>query len=208
MKSVTYKIIEFVIIFIVIPISFVVPYSPWLKLSVGFLGFVYVVYVLLRVEQLKFKVSKSIKWIPFWKITSIKLLLIAFLTTGFVWITDSASLYGVLLHKPLKWGILLFVYSVFSVYPQELLFRTFFFKRYYSLFKNETLFLFLNAVLFALAHLFFGSELVLVLTFVGGLLFAYTFKKTHSTLLVSIEHAIYGSWLFTVGMGSMLGFPT
>jgi len=27
-------------------------------------------------------------------------------------------------------------------------------------------------------------------------------------LLVSIEHAIYGCWLFTVGMGSMLGFPS
>jgi hypothetical protein len=25
--------------------------------------------------------------------------------------------------------------------------------------------------------------------------------------LVSIEHAIYGNWLFTVGMGQMLAFP-
>jgi hypothetical protein len=25
--------------------------------------------------------------------------------------------------------------------------------------------------------------------------------------LVSIEHAIYGNWLFTVGMGEMLAFP-
>ncbi|XMO85949.1 type II CAAX endopeptidase family protein [Algibacter sp. AS12] len=208
MKSVTYKIIEFVIIFLIIPISFAVPYSPWLKLSFGLLGFLYVIYILLRVEQLKFKVSKTIKWKPFWKITGIKLVLIAFLTTIFVWITDSESLFTVLLNKPLKWLMLLFIYSFFSVYPQELLYRTFFFKRYQSLFKNKSLFLLLNAVLFALAHLFFGSILVLVLTFIGGLLFAYTFKKTQSTLLVSIEHAIYGCWLFTVGMGSMLGFPT
>lgn len=48
----------------------------------------------------------------------------------------------------------------------------------------------------------------MILTFIGGLLFALTFKKTKSTLLVSIEHAIYGSWLFTVGMGEMLGFPS
>ena len=112
-----------------------------------------------------------------------------------------------MLNKPIKWLVLLFVYSFFSVYPQELVYRTFFFKRYDGLFKNEALFIFVNAILFSLAHLFFGSTLVLILTFLGGFLFAYTYKKTQSTLLVSIEHALYGCWLFTVGMGEMLGFP-
>ncbi|MEM5566908.1 CPBP family intramembrane glutamic endopeptidase [Psychroserpens sp. AS72] len=96
----------------------------------------------------------------------------------------------------------------FSVYPQELIYRTFFFQRYQMLFKSQTLFILINATLFSLAHLFFKNGLVMILTFIGGLLFALTFKKTKSTLLVSIEHAIYGSWLFTVGMGEMLGFPS
>jgi hypothetical protein len=26
-------------------------------------------------------------------------------------------------------------------------------------------------------------------------------------MLTSIEHAIYGNWLFTIGMGEMLAFP-
>jgi membrane protease YdiL (CAAX protease family) len=62
--------------------------------------------------------------------------------------------------------------------------------------------------LFSLAHIFFKSSLVLILTFIGGILFAITYKKTNSTLLVSIEHAIFGCWLFTVGMGTLLGFPS
>jgi membrane protease YdiL (CAAX protease family) len=66
----------------------------------------------------------------------------------------------------------------------------------------------MNAIFFSLGHLFFKNTLVIVLTFLGGLLFAFTFNKTKSTLLVSIEHAIYGCWLFSVGMGSMLGFPS
>ena len=70
------------------------------------------------------------------------------------------------------------------------------------------LFLMVNAAVFSLAHIFFKNTLVMLLTFVGGLLFALTFKKTKSTLLVTIEHAIYGCWLFTVGMGEMLGFPS
>jgi len=46
-----------------------------------------------------------------------------------------------------------------------------------------------------------------MLTFIGGVLFAYTYQKTKSTALVAIEHAVYGNWLFTVGMGEMLAFP-
>jgi membrane protease YdiL (CAAX protease family) len=69
------------------------------------------------------------------------------------------------------------------------------------------LFILINAGLFSLAHLFFRNALVMLLTFLGGILFALTFKKTKSTLLVSIEHSIYGCWLFTVGMGEILGFP-
>ncbi|MFD2292318.1 type II CAAX prenyl endopeptidase Rce1 family protein [Mariniflexile gromovii] len=117
-------------------------------------------------------------------------------------------LFELLINKPLLWVLLLFIYSVFSVYPQELLYRTFFFNRYKNYFKSESLFLFVNAICFSLSHLFFKNSLVLLMTFIGGLLFALTFNKTKSTLLVSIEHAIYGSWLFTVGMGAMLGFPT
>ena len=103
---------------------------------------------------------------------------------------------------------LLFIYSFFSVYPQELIYRTFYFQRYKSLFKSKVLLIFLNAVVFCLAHIFFQNTFVLILTFLGGLLFALTYQKTKSTLLVSIEHAIYGCWLFTVGMGNMLGFPS
>ena len=207
MNSIIYKGLEFFIIFILIPTSFALSFSPWVKLSVGLFGFIYVIYVLLKVEHQKFKISKNLDWNLFWKSTFLKLILIAIITTLFVWITDSASLYSVMLNKPIKWLVLLFVYSFFSVYPQELVYRTFFFKRYDGLFKNEALFIFVNAILFSLAHLFFGSTLVLILTFLGGFLFAYTYKKTQSTLLVSIEHTLYGCWLFTVGMGEMLGFP-
>lgn len=207
MNSTTYKSLEFFIIFILVPVSFAINYSPWVKFGIGLFGFIYVIYILLKVENLKFKISKSIDWKTFWKATITKLTLIAIITILFVWITDRASLFNVVLNYPLKWLILLFIYSFFSVYPQELIYRNFFFKRYHNLFHSEALFIFTNAILFALAHLFFGSVLVIILTFIGGLLFAYTYKKTQSTLLVSIEHAIYGCWLLTVGMGSMLGFP-
>lgn len=208
MQKTPYKLAEFFILFVLVPISFAVPYLPWIKLVIGVFGFAYVIYVLLKVEKNKFKMTPNLNWKQFFKRTFIQLLLIAIITTTYVWVIDVDNLFGVIKNKPLLWIFILFVYSLFSVYPQELIYRTFFFQRYQSLFKSEWLFIFINAILFSLAHLFFKNALVMVLTFLGGILFALTFKKTQSTLLVSIEHAIYGCWLFTVGMGAMLGFPS
>ncbi|MEW4925731.1 CPBP family glutamic-type intramembrane protease [Algibacter sp. 2305UL17-15] len=208
MTALKYKYLEFFTIFITIPVSFCLDYAPLLKLGIGFLGFIYVVYILLKVEQEKFKIASNLNWKLFWKTTVAKFLVIAIVSIIFVWITNRDALFYVLLDKPLKWAVLLFVYSVFSVYPQELIYRTFFFKRYGNIFKIKHLLIFVNAILFALAHLFFKQTLVLIIAFIGGIIFAITYQNTKSTLLVSIEHAIYGCWLFTVGMGEMLGFPS
>lgn len=36
----------------------------------------------------------------------------------------------------------------------------------------------------------------------AGVLFAWTYERTRSTLAVSVEHALFGCWMFTVGLGS------
>ena len=208
MRSANYKLIEFFLIFILTPISFALHFSIWIKLSIGLVGFLYILFVLLRVEKNKFKIAKNLNWKAFWKRTLWHLLIIAIITTIYVWITDKSQLFNVMMDKSRLWIFILFIYSLFSVYPQELIYRTFYFQRYKELFNSSSLFIFVNAVVFSLAHIFFRNTLVMVLTFVGGILFALTFHKTKSTLMVSIEHAIYGCWLFTVGMGEMLGFPS
>lgn len=208
MQSTLYKGLEFFIIFVLVPVSFTINYAPLVKGVIGLMGFIYIIYVLLKVEKLSFKIVPNLNWKSFWKATFLKLLIIVAITTVFVWTTNKESLFVVLLNKPKMWVIILFIYTFLSVYPQELVYRTFFFQRYQRLIKNEKFFLFLNAIIFSLGHIFFKNALVIVLTFLGGLLFAITYKKTNSTLLVSVEHAIYGCWLFTVGMGDMLGFPS
>ncbi|MGB0880433.1 MAG: CPBP family intramembrane glutamic endopeptidase [Polaribacter sp.] len=208
MKNINYKLIEFFILFLIIPISFLVEFLVVFKIGIGFLGFVYILFVLFRIEGNTVKISKNIDWKYFWKTTLLRLIIIGIITAFYVWLITPENLFTVIKTKPLLWGAILFFYSVFSVYPQELIYRTFFFQRYQSLFKNQLFFILTNAVLFSLAHIFFKNTMVLLLTFIGGILFAFTYKKTKSTLLVSIEHSIYGCWLFTVGMGEMLGFPT
>lgn len=104
--------------------------------------------------------------------------------------------------EPLRWLELMILYPILSAYTQEIVFRNFFFYRYEKLFeKRIVLFVVINALLFSYIHIVFENWIAVVFTFVGGVLFALTFLKTRSTLLVSIEHSIYGNALYTLGLG-------
>lgn len=208
MHSVQYKLVEFFLIFIIIPVSLTLQYPFVIKAMITLTGFAYVIYVLLKVQGNKFKMAPNLNWKTFWKNAFIKLMIIALLTIIYMWFTAKSDLFHLLFQKPKLWVVLLFLYATFSAYPQELIYRTLYFQRYETLFKSKSLFIFVNAIVFSLAHLFYQNPLVLLITFLGGILFALTYDKTKSTLLVAIEHTIYGCWLFTVGMGSMLGFPS
>ena len=208
MPSKTYRIAELLLLFVLIPLSFFWSYPIWIKVGLGVVGFVYILVVIKKAALFKFIKPPKTSWRPFFSEIGVKLLVIAIITSCYVYLVAPDQWFAMLLQKPLVWLIILFVYSFFSVWPQEVLYRTFFFYRYESLFGTKWGMILANAILFSLAHIFLKSVLVLVLTFIGGLLFAYTYYTKRSTLLVSIEHAIYGNWLFTVGMGEMLAFPT
>ncbi|TPN83411.1 CPBP family intramembrane glutamic endopeptidase [Aquimarina algicola] len=207
MKSKLYRGIELFLFFVLLPLSYLLDSHFLFKVIPTFFGFIYILVLLKRNQYLKFSLPSVTLWKPFWKTTLIKLFIIIIVTTIYVYGIAPDKLFSVLLKKPGLWVIILFVYTFLSVWPQEIIYRTFFYDRYEDLIANNYLFIFINAILFSLAHIFLGSLLVQILTFLGGLLFAYTYHKTRSTILVSIEHAIYGNWLFTVGMGDMLAFP-
>ena len=99
------------------------------------------------------------------------------------------------------------IYIVFSVIPQELIYRSFFVKRYRNFIKNKKVFIILNSILFSFAHIWFQSWVVLIFTFIGSLFFIDTYLKTRSIWLVILEHSLYGVWLYTVGYGALFMFP-
>jgi membrane protease YdiL (CAAX protease family) len=102
---------------------------------------------------------------------------------------------------PLFWVVVMVAYPVFSVYPQGLLYRAFFFQRYGGLFKGKWTMIVASAVAFAFLHIIFRNWLAVDLTLAGGLLFAWRYERTGSLAVSSFEHALYGCWLFTVGLG-------
>lgn len=206
-QSPTFRIAEFFALFVLLPVSLCLEYLIAVKAGLVLLGFVYVVILLTRDAQKPLKPKTNRPWKPFLKRLGIQFIIVAVVTSLYVMWQQPSALFCVPKNNLGLWVGILGVYTFLSVWPQELIYRTFFFSRYETLFKNKALFIFLNAIVFSLAHLFFRNTLVLVLTFIGGILFGITYLKTKSTLFVSVEHALYGNWLFTVGMGEMLAFP-
>ncbi|MDC7998071.1 CPBP family intramembrane glutamic endopeptidase [Gilvibacter sediminis] len=198
---------EFLIFFAILPVSFAWDYSIWIKAGLAVVGLTYIIVQLVKDPDKPLKWYKNYPWKAFWKRIGLQFLIIGAVTTLFVLWKAPNSLFCVPKSDPELFVKILGVYTFLSVWPQELIYRTYFFSRFESLFASKKVLIFVNAVVFSLAHIFFRNTLVTVLTFIGGLLFAYTYFKTRSTLLVSIEHAVYGNWLFTVGMGDMLAFP-
>jgi membrane protease YdiL (CAAX protease family) len=103
--------------------------------------------------------------------------------------------------RPFLWVLVVLLYPLVSALPQEVIFRVFFFHRYRSLFPEPRLMMLVSASAFALAHLELGNLPALGLSFLGGLLFANTFGTTRSLPIVTLEHGLWGDWLFTVGLG-------
>ena len=103
--------------------------------------------------------------------------------------------------SPGFWALVMVLYPVLSVYPQGILYRAFFFERYAALFPGQWTMIVASAAAFAFMHIIFRNSLAVALTFAGGLLFAARYASTGSLATSSFEHALYGCWLFTVGLG-------
>ncbi|MDO5640545.1 MAG: CPBP family intramembrane metalloprotease [Neisseria sp.] len=103
---------------------------------------------------------------------------------------------------PAFWLLVMLLYPLLSALPQELVYRRFFFDRYRALFgMGDKAFLVLNAALFSYMHIVFLNPVAVACTFVGGLMFAATYRRSRSLYLTALEHGLYGNLVFTVGLG-------
>ena len=127
--------------------------------------------------------------------------LAAVLMTAAVAVLDRGHLFDMPRGQPLVWLAVVVFYPLLSVYPQELIYRAFLLHRYAPVVGTGRLAAAAGAVAFGFAHLIFGNVPAVVLTLAGGWLFARRYQRTRSLLVVSVEHAVYGVLLFTVGLG-------
>jgi hypothetical protein len=118
------------------------------------------------------------------------------------WPGGGPTLFGFPRQHPAFWAIIMVFYPVASVWPQEVLYRAFFFHRYGRILPRRWLRVAVSGLAFGFMHIVFMNPVAPTLCLLGGLLFARTYSRTHSVLAASVEHALYGCWVFTVGLGS------
>ncbi|WP_250000906.1 type II CAAX prenyl endopeptidase Rce1 family protein [Actinoplanes sp. M2I2] len=127
--------------------------------------------------------------------------LVSVLTVAAMAVFDRDNLFVLPRENPGLWLLIIVFYPLVSVYPQELIYRAFLLHRYEPVFGTGKRAAAASAVAFGFAHLLFGNVIAVVATVAGGWLFARRYQKTGSLLVVSIEHALYGITIFTVGLG-------
>ncbi len=87
--------------------------------------------------------------------------------------------------------VLFFLWSLPIGFVQEFLYRGFLMHELHRVYTSVGTVIFVNAVLFAFLHILYTPAAVIVpITFVGGLAFAYMYHKYPNLLLISISHGI------------------
>lgn len=199
--------IELVGVFVGIPLLYyynLIPFHKSIPLLAVFLVFTFLLLRSRNFDRKRFWINGYKQW---------RTILVRFTAFALV------SLISVLLFTPENvfilprersglWILIMLLYPLWSAFPQELIYRGWFFHRYTALIQNEKLFIILNAALFSFSHIIFNNLLALILTFGGGILFAYTYRNSKSLWVVFIEHMLYGNWIFTVGIGQYFYAPT
>lgn len=106
------------------------------------------------------------------------------------------------------WLLVMLFYPLLSVFPQELLFRALFLHRYRALWGEGRGAALASALAFGWVHVIFLSGLAVVLSAIGGYLFARTYQRTASLPRACLEHALYGCLVFTIGLGRHFYAPS
>ena len=102
-------------------------------------------------------------------------------------------------------SVLLLFYLLFSVIPQEIIFRFLFFYKYKDYF-NKFEILLLNSLVFSFCHLIYFDIYILLFSFFGNLLFTFNYMKNKSLLVVIVEHFLLGQTFIILGFFDNFNF--
>lgn len=196
------RLLELLIIYVVIPLLFYLKYIPLHKLATLFLVFGYCLTVLLINRNFK-RSSLSLVgfkgWLSLLFRVSIATLTILVLT----YIVIPNYLFVLPYSSPMYWVAIFLFYPIWSVIPQELIYRSFFFERYKIIFRNEKVMVVASAALFAFLHIVFNNWIAVLGSFAIGLIWSFAYLRHQSLAVVTVEHAIVGIILFSVGLGNI-----
>lgn len=192
---------EFMSLFVVVPILMATAMPAgmiWPVLSTVTI----VAVILLQITPgFHWRVLKRGRWIENTKLTLLLAIVTAVISCALIlWLLPEKFLH-IPRTMPGLWLLILILYPLVSALPQEIIFRVLFIERYGVLFPQPALLIAVNAVCFGLAHLFYGNWPALILSTLGGAVFAWAYLYKHSFAYALFLHSLAGQIVFTSGLG-------
>ncbi len=195
-----FKVPEMIFVYVGLPVLYyfdLIPFHKAIPLLAVFAVCLFFILRNRRFNRRKLGFNRYRNWRPI----IVRFIVFAAITTLMVRIFYPSNFFIMPRKNTTLWVFIMFFYPLWSAFPQEFIYRTWFFHRYRDLFRREWLFFLANAFLFSFSHIIFRNWLALALTFAGGFLFALTYHRSRSLMTVFIEHTLYGDFIFTVGIG-------
>jgi uncharacterized protein len=194
--STPFLLLELILLFVIFPILYFFDLIPFHKLVLLVVLFIYCVIILMNQRHHnpeRFNTKAN------WRLILLRFIGISILILVWIKIFSPNPLFADFKANK-KLLLMTLIYPFSSAFPQELIFREFFFFRYRPIFRNEIVLIAINVILFAFAHIYFANWTILIFTLIGGIIFAFTYLKTKSLLVVTIEHTLFGMLILSSGL--------
>ena len=194
--------VELAVLFIALPLGFRFKPFPFPPIPALWLVTVYCLYRLIKDPNF----DRTLLWNPAALAKFLPKMLFIFVPLALligilVLLAFPQKLFNIVRSTPLLWAVVMVLYPPLSVYPQSIVYRAFLFHRYQDLFPNPYARIVMSAILFSFVHIIFRNAIAVIFTLIGGVLFALRYYESRSLFTSTFEHALYGCWMFTIGLG-------
>lgn len=140
-----------------------------------------------------------------WRGPLLRAVLVLFLALAYTAFMEPDALLDLPRTRTRLWLLILFLYPLLSVLPQELIFRVWVFEAHTSLWVSPLLPLLVSAFFFGWLHIIYAGWFAVVTTTLGGLALAWNYRGNRSRpgaiWPLCLEHSLYGLTMFTLGLG-------
>lgn len=195
-----YLVMEFIIFYVFLPFITTNFLHGWYKIIPLVAIAVFFLLLLLKDPTFDRGVLTSFKKNYIQK-SVVRLLIVTIVLLWFTWWIFPGLFFRYPVENFNSYMLTFFLYPIASVFPQEIIYRVYYFHRYEALIPQKYLLMFSNAFIFGLTHFIYGNFVAPIATFIAGWIFIYNYYKTRSLLNVSLEHYFYGLIMFTIGLG-------
>lgn len=197
-KRSVYLLLECLAIFILLPLLILLVKDRGLMITILWAGSIIVAFYLGRHGKLRRKPAALKAGL---KNVLKRFVILAPIIAVLTWVFLPDNIFSFPRERPQQWLMVMMLYPLLSVWPQEVAYRAFLYHRYAPLFGTGPGYVIASALLFGFMHIIFLNPVAVIMTTIGGYLFASDYARHKSLTLACIEHALYGSLIFTLGLG-------